>query len=62
MAQVLIISPDPVLGILHLQLDNAIQIYHKHQDESDGSEHLVHVDIEIHIQLVAQPQDFGILR
>ena len=54
-AQVLIIVMEPVLGILHLPLNDVIQIYYQHRDESDGLEHLVHVDIEIHIQPMAQP-------
>ena len=60
--QVLVISVDPMLGILHLPLDNTVQIYHQHRDEGDGTEQLVHMDVKIHVQPVAQPQDFWVFR
>ena len=62
MAQVLVVSLDPVLGILHLPLDDMVQIYHQCQDDGDGTEQFVHVYVEIHVQPAAQPQDFWVFR
>ena len=54
-AQVLIIFPYPVLGIFQLPLNHMIRIDHQHWNNSDHFEHLVHVEVEIHIQPIAQP-------